>query len=68
MFAVLVSVHSWRLFCTDCCPLGAHWLLVVRSREVSAVTRIWYPHAPGTTSPVNRGLKSLPREQIITVI
>ena len=22
MLAVLVSVRFWRLFCTDCCPLG----------------------------------------------
>ena len=37
MLAVLVSVRFWRLFCTDCCPLGARWpLFVVRSREVSA--------------------------------
>ena len=29
----------WRLFCTDCCPLGARWLSIVRSREVSATRR-----------------------------
>ena len=22
MLAVLVSIRFWRLFCTDCCPLG----------------------------------------------
>ena len=36
VLVVLVSICSWRLFCTECCPLGARWLSVVRSREVSA--------------------------------
>ena len=36
MLAVLVSVHS---LCIHCCPLGAHWLSVVQSREVSASQR-----------------------------
>ena len=39
VLGVLVSVRSQRLFCTDCHPLGAHWLSVVRSREVSASQR-----------------------------
>ena len=30
MLTVLVSICSWRLFCTDCCPLGACWPSVVR--------------------------------------
>ena len=33
MLAVLISVRFWRLFSTDCCPLGACWLSVVQSRR-----------------------------------
>ena len=39
VLAVLVFLHSRRLCFRDCYPLGAYWLSVVQSREVSASPR-----------------------------